>query len=182
MKTDFLKELGLEKDVIDKIMAENGKDIENYKNQVSTLAAEKETLTTQLGEANTQIAAFKDLDVDGIKAAADDYKAKFEAAKAKAKADIEKLQFDDALSSALSGAKAREPKAVAALLDMEGLKLNNGEIVGLKDQLEKLKTEKDFLFESDDPAPSIVRGTGGTPPINDDAAIRAIMGLSPKEK
>ena len=28
MKTDFLKELGLEKDVIDKIMAENGKDIE----------------------------------------------------------------------------------------------------------------------------------------------------------
>ena len=182
MKTDFLKELGLEKDVIDKIMAENGKDIEGYKNQVSTLAAEKETLTTQLGEANTQIAAFKDLDVDGIKAAADDWKNKFETAEAKAKADIEKLKFDHTLAAALSEAKAREPKAVAALLDMEGLKLNNGEIVGLKDQLEKLKTDKDFLFESDAPAPSIVRGTGGTPPVNDDAAIRAIMGLSTKEK
>lgn len=182
MKTDFLKELGLEKDVIDKIMAENGKDIESYKNQVSTLTTEKSTLATQLSDANKQIEAFKDLDVDSIKATADDYKAKFEAAEAKAKADMEKLQFDYALTAALSGAKAREPKAVAALLDMEGLKLNNGEIVGLKDQLEKLKTEKDFLFESDDPAPSLVRGTGGTPPVNDDAAIRAIMGLPPKEK
>lgn len=27
MKTEFLKELGLEQDVINKIMAENGKDI-----------------------------------------------------------------------------------------------------------------------------------------------------------
>lgn len=182
MKTDFLKGLGLEKDVIDQIMAENGKDIEGYKTQVSTLTAEKEALTTQLADANTQIEEFKELDVDGIRAAAEDYKSKFEAAEAKAKADIEKLQFDHALAAALSEAKAREPKAVAALLDMDGLKLNNGEIVGLKDQLETLKTEKDFLFESDNPAPSLVRGTSGTPPIDDDSAIRAIMGLSPKEK
>ena len=45
MKTDFLKELGLEKDVIDKIMAENGKDIEGYKAQVSQLETEKANLT-----------------------------------------------------------------------------------------------------------------------------------------
>lgn len=79
MKTDFLKELGLEKDVIDKIMAENGKDIEGYKAQVSQLETEKANLTQQLGDANTQIEGFRSLDVEGIKAAADEYKAKFEA-------------------------------------------------------------------------------------------------------
>ena len=31
MKTEFLKELGLEQSVIDKIMAENGKDVESHK-------------------------------------------------------------------------------------------------------------------------------------------------------
>ncbi len=181
MKTDFLKELGLEKDVIDKIMAENGKDVEGYKNQVSTLTTEKGTLTEQLSAANKQIEDFKALDVEGIKAAADDYKAKFEAAEAKAKADMEKLQFDHALSAALSDVKAREPKAVAALLDMEGLKLNNGEIVGLKDQLEKLKSEKDFLFDSDEPTPRVVASTRGGGSLSDDSAIRAVMGLPVKQ-
>ena len=87
MKTDFLKELGLEKDVIDKIMAENGKDIEGYKAQVSQLETEKANLTQQLGDANTQIEGFRSLDVEGIKAAADEYKAKFEASEKKAKAE-----------------------------------------------------------------------------------------------
>ena len=40
MKTEFLKGLGLEQDVIDKIMAENGKDI----------AAEKAKTTKAEGE------------------------------------------------------------------------------------------------------------------------------------
>lgn len=31
MKTEFLKELGLEQSVIDQIMAENGKDVESHK-------------------------------------------------------------------------------------------------------------------------------------------------------
>ena len=37
MKTDFLRELGIEQEAINKIMAENGKDIEALKAQVSTL-------------------------------------------------------------------------------------------------------------------------------------------------
>ena len=120
------------------------------------------------------------MDIDGIRAAADEWKQKAEAAEAQGRADIDRLQFDYALAAALSGAKARDSKAVTALLDMGGLKLNNGEIVVLNEQLAKLKTDKDFLFESDEPAPRVVRGTGQTPKIDDDAAVRSIMGLPPK--
>src|SRR5699024_1435010 len=88
MKREFLKELGLEDSVIDKIMAENGKDIENAKGDVSKLEAEiktkekeLETLQGQLKKANEQIEEFKDMDIDAIKKAADDYKEKYETAK-----------------------------------------------------------------------------------------------------
>lgn len=181
MKTDFLKELGLEKEVIDKIMAENGKDIEHYKAQVAALTTEKGNLTAQLTDANQQIEDFKGLDIEGIKNAAEDYKKKFEAAEAKAKADIEALRFDTALNSALSGAKARNAKAVKALLNMDDLKLNDGKIVGLEEQLKQVKEENDYLFESEENIPRIVGATGNTPPIEDDSAIRAIMGLPEKK-
>lgn len=181
MKREFLKELGLEKEAVEQIMAEHGKDVEGLKQQISTLETEKENLSGQLAEANQQMEDFKGMDIEGIQRAAEEWKTKAEAAEAKAKADVEKLQFEYALNTALAGAKAREPKAVAALLDMDGLKLNGNEIVGLKDQLEKLKTEKDFLFENDEKTPQIIRGTTGSASDEDDAAIRAVMGLPEKK-
>ena len=95
MKREFLKELGLEDDVIDKIMAENGKDIENAKGDVTKLEAEiktkekeLETLQGQLKKANEQIEEFKDMDIDAIKKAADDYKEKYETAKIEAEKEL----------------------------------------------------------------------------------------------
>ncbi|NBI08069.1 phage scaffolding protein [Senegalia massiliensis] len=150
MERKFLEELGLEKESIDKIMAENGKDIEKAKGDLSTKETELETLQGQLKAANEQIEEFKEMDVEKIKAAADEYKTKYEEAQNKAKQEMEKLQFEHKLEGALSGAKAKNIKAVKALLDMEGLKLNKDEIVGLNDQLEKLKEENDYLFESEE--------------------------------
>lgn len=179
MKREYLKQLGLEQDVIDKIMAENGSDIEELKQQLKTAEADKETLSKQIAEANKQIEEFKGMDIEGIKKAAEDYKSKFEKAEADGKAKIEKLQFDYALSTALSGAKARDSKAVAALLDMDNLQYDGKEITGLKDQIDRLKTEKSYLFEGDK-TPRVVASTE-TNQGTDDAAVRAIMGL-PKEK
>lgn len=181
MEREYLEGLKLDNDTIDKIMAEHGKGINALKQQVSTLETEKESLAGQLGEANRQIEDFRGMDIEGIKQAADDWKTKAEAAEAKAKADVEKLQFDYALNAALTGARARDTRAVTALLDMEGLKLNNGEIVGLKDQLDKLKAEKDYLFESAEGVPRIVKGAGNNADTGGTDALRAAMGLGKKE-
>ena len=168
MKTDFLKGLNLSQEVIDKIMAENGKDIAVEQKKAEKITQERdsyklkaESLETQVNDANAEIQKFKDMDIDGIKQAADDWKTKAEKAKSDADAQISEMKFDYALTAALTGAKARNSKAVKALLDMDGLKLNDGKIIGLDEQLSQIKEENSFLFESDEPAPTIVKGTNG---------------------
>lgn len=183
MKREFLKELGLEKEMIDKIMDENGKDIEAQKTAAETAKTEAEGLKTQLSEANKQIESFKGLDVEGIKKAADEWKTKFEETDAKAKKDMDDLKFNHALDGEISSVKAKNAKTVRALLDMNGLKLiEDGSIVGLKEQLEKIKQENDYLFEGETKVPTVVKGASGNLPAGSDAAIRAVMGLPAAEK
>ena len=170
MKTEFLKSLNLSQEVIDKIMAENGKDIAVEQKKAEKVIQERDSyklkaeyLETQVNDANTEIQKFKDMDIDGIKKAADDWKETAEKAKADADKQISQMKFDYALSAALTGAKAKNTKAVKALLDMDGLKFNDndGKIVGLDEQLAQIKTDNDYLFESDEPAPEFVKGTNG---------------------
>lgn len=170
MKTEFLKSLNLSQEVIDKIMAENGKDIAVEQKKAEKAIQERDSyklkaksLETQVNDANTEIQKFKDMDIDGIKKAADDWKETAEKAKADADKQISQMKFDYALSAALTGAKAKNAKAVKALLDMDGLKFNDndGKIVGLDEQLAQIKTDNDYLFESDEPAPEFVKGTNG---------------------
>ncbi len=170
MKTEFLKSLNLSQEVIDKIMAENGKDIAAEQKKADKIIQERdsyklkaESLEIQVNDANAEIQKFKDMDIDGIKKAADDWKETAEKAKADADKQISQMKFDYALSAALTGAKAKNTKAVKALLDMDGLKFNDndGKIVGLDEQLAQIKTDNDYLFESDEPAPEFVKGTNG---------------------
>ena len=168
MKTEFLKSLNLSQEVIEKIMAENGKDIAVEQKKAEKVIQERdsyklkaESLETQVNDANTEIQKFKDMDIDGIKKAADDWKETAEKAKADADKQISQMKFDYALSAALTGAKAKNAKAVKALLDMDGLKFNDGKIVGLDEQLAQIKADNDYLFESDEPAPEFVKGTNG---------------------
>lgn len=106
MKREFLKGLGIEgltDEVIEKIMAENGKDIEATKTKADK-SQEIENLKSQLSEkdklieeANSQIENFKGMDVEGIKKAADEYKTKYEqsAADLKAKEEVYQKQLAD---------------------------------------------------------------------------------------
>lgn len=135
MKTDFLKGLNLSQEVIDKIMAENGKDIAAEQKKAEKIIQERDSYKLKAENLETQVND--------------------------ANAEISEMKFDYALSAALTGAKARNSKAVKALLDMDGLKLNDGKIIGLDEQLSQIKEENGFLFESDEPAPTIVKGTNG---------------------
>ena len=57
MKRSFLEELGVGKDVIDKIMTENGSDIENAKSSATKkFDLERDTLQGQINDLKTQVA------------------------------------------------------------------------------------------------------------------------------
>jgi len=183
MKREFLQNLKigdapLSKEIIDTIMEENGKDIEAAKKPF----ADYDTLKNQLTDANKTIEGFKALDVDGIKKAADDWKAKAEQAERDAATKIADMEFNGLLSSAITGAKGKNAKAVMALLDMDTLKASKNQEADIKTALEALKKDSDYLFESDQTPPPYAAGTGTTPPSGgkyptEVAAIRAAAGL-----
>jgi len=150
MKKEELVRLGIAEDIAQQIIVMHGKDIENFKNQIATLEPEVATLKTQLSDASKTIDGFKKLDVEGIKAAADEWKTKYDQSVKDGEAKVAQLQFDHALSGALTEAKAKNPIAVKALLNVADLKLaKDGSIVGLAEQLEKLKADEhsNFLFD-----------------------------------
>src|SRR5699024_5716531 len=80
-----------------------------------------------------------------------------EQAQAEYTAQLQQKEYDFALTEALRDAKAKNPKAVKALLDSEAIKFENGQLVGLNEQLDALKQSDDYLF--------IAEGLkGSTPP------------------
>ncbi|MBA3572544.1 MAG: phage scaffolding protein [Pyrinomonadaceae bacterium] len=164
MKRDDLKAMGIADEAIDAIMAAHGKDVESHKTAVATANAELENLKAQLTEAGTTIEGFKALKPDELKAAADEWKARAEQAQADAAKQLATVRFEHSLENALKDAKARNVRAVTALLSKDALKLNeDGSILGLKEQLETLKKESDYLFEGTQPTPKIVTGGNNQP-------------------
>jgi predicted nucleic acid-binding Zn-ribbon protein len=174
MKREDLEKLGLNAEQIDKIMAMNGQDVEKHKTAAETAKTELDGVKAQLKEANTAIEGFKAMDVEGVKKAADEWKSKAEKAETEAAKRIADLKFQHALDGALGTAKAKNPKAVKALLEMENLKLNeaDGSIIGLEDQLKKVKESADYLFEGDKPDPKIVIG-GNNQTVTGDSFLAA---------
>ena len=180
MKREDLTKLGLTDEQTDAIMKAHGQDIESHKSKLTTLQAEADALKAQVAEAGTAIEGFKKLDVDGIKAAADEWKLKAEKAQADAQSQVASLKYDYALESALTGAKAKNIKAVKALLDGSILKLSeDGKIAGLDEQLTKIKTENDYLFSDTTPTPRIVTGGNSQSVLGDKMvdAARSAAGL-----
>ena len=187
-KKDLL-DLGLDEDAVQKIIIMHGKDIEKHKADLVERDNEAKALAAQLEEAGQTIESFKAMDVDAIKAAAEEWKSKAELAQQEAEQKIAAVKFDHALQDALREAKARNPKAVKALLDLEQIKLSDeGGLEGLEEQLTAVKTDNDFLFESvapveddddDDPEPRIVSKTANMGILDDPivSAARKASGL-----
>ncbi|MBO7637981.1 MAG: phage scaffolding protein [Treponema sp.] len=87
MKREFLEGLKLEADVIDKIMAENGKDV----NREKAKYADYDDIKAQLEAANKTIEKFKDY--DQTKADVEKYKAEAEKAQKEAAEKIAHLEL-----------------------------------------------------------------------------------------
>lgn len=174
MKREDLKNLEIGDEAINKIMALHGSDIEKHKASVAQQDQELTLVKEQLEKANETIEGFKKMDIEGIKAAADEWKAKAEQATQDAEAKIAQIKFESRLSDELTKAKGKNVKAIRALLNENDLKLSeSGEILGLKEQLEAIKSENDFLFDSDTPTPQVITGGAEKQPIADSVILAA---------
>ena len=196
MKRDFLKGLALDDSVIDQIMDENGKDIQREKNAVNKVnqdrekyKAENEGLKTQLSEANTQIQSFKEMDIDGIKASAEEWKTKYETDTKALNEKIAAKDYDYAIKDFMSNYKFIDDDVKETVINKfkaKEFKLEEGKFLGGEDFMKDYKENHKSLFvpdEPQEPIPQIVKPTGGNNPGGDTNPFKFnFMGVRPVNK
>jgi len=176
MKTEFLTGLGLEQGVIDKIMAENGKDINGLKADNDKLQTKLDTtsadLTAQLTAANEAVAAataeiesFKGMDIDGIKQAAADweqkaaqFKADAEQAQRDAADKITAMEYDNAINGYVGTLKFTSEYAKKGFVEdfkAKGFKLEDGKFLGADDYVKIVQEKDPATFEAAEGTPKL---------------------------
>ncbi len=163
MKREDLKALlpGITDDQLSQVMGWNGADIERHKTAAEAAKTELEAAKTQLAEAGKTIEGFKALDVDGIRAAAEEWKQKAVEAEREAARKLDEMAFNTMLDGKIAQAKGRNAKAIRALLDMETLRASKNREGDAEKAIADLLKENDYLFETDrPPTPKVVRPTG----------------------
>ena len=174
MKKEFLNNLGItEQSVIDQIMAENGRDVEKVRTDLNAEKQKVTDLQNQLNTANGKIATLETQAGDTTEL--NNKIAQLTTEKTNLENElntkVSQMQKTYAIENGVRDAKARNLKAVIAQLDMEKITYENGELKGLTEQLETLKTGEDtsFLFGEVNNAPvgthvATPNASGATPP------------------
>ena len=155
MKREFLQGLQVEgqplpKEIVDAIMAENGRDIENVKARFSDYDELKQQLA-QTQEAEDAIAVAKQ------------WEEKYNQTVDTHRREMSDLIFSHNLENAIITAKGRNAKAITALLDVESIKSSEDQHRALEQALDALKDECAYLFQEETPPP-YARGTGAAMP------------------
>lgn len=149
MTRKFLEEMGLDKEKIDRILDENSSDIGRAKGELENITKERDNLKSQISERDKQLTDLKKSSGDN-----EELKKQIEALqqqnteqKNTFDSQMAQLKLENAVNTALTAAGAKNNKAVMALLDMSGVKLDdNGALSGFDEALETVRKSDSFLF------------------------------------
>lgn len=128
----------------------------NEKNdEVKELKKQLKDRDEQLEGLKTKAAGHDNLikEIDDLKKLNDDTKKDYEA-------KLTQQRKESKLELALKDAKAKNPKAVKALLDNDAIKLDGDKLLGLEEQLKALQESDAYLFDDGKPQ---VRGVTPNP-------------------
>lgn len=184
MKRKFLEDLGLEDEVVNKIIAENGKDLTELKAKVDDLTEQINVKEETLKQKNQKISELEKIDVEAIK------KEQFELGKAEGSKEVENFKRESAIDKVYSQEfevdgkkyKVKDKKGLQGYLDIEKIKYENDQVTGLVEQFSEIVKTSPYLFESNVKNPQFADTTPGTNPNNDsENVLRQAMGLEPKK-
>lgn len=147
MKREDLQKIeGLTKDQIDSIMNLHQNDVTAWNQRFENQKDELATKETKIKDLTDKIDAYDGVDVTKLKNDVKDWETKYNT-------DMAAEKKNAAIRLAIVASRPRNEKALMALIDTETIKLNeDGTVTGLKEQLENIKKENDYLFEPTEPA------------------------------
>ncbi len=177
--------------VIDAIMKVNDADVEKHKKEAEKLGEKNKNLEAELtankqtlDEANAQIEKFKSMDIEGIKAGADEWKNKYEASQEEAKkqkeqfeADMKAKDYEYAVNNYMNGFKFVDDVVKEAVINQfkaKEFKLEDNKFLGADEFMKEYQEQHKALFVQeeikDKPTPPQFTNTngnaGGTPANN----------------
>lgn len=107
---------------------------------------------TELTSRDQQLEELKKVDAEKLKSEIELLQSKNKDLTEQHEAEIKQLKIDQAIESQLSAAKAKNTKAVRALIDLENIELNtDGTVKGLKEKITALLESDAYLFEGKEP-------------------------------
>ena len=159
MKRDFLKDLGLDKETIDKIMDENGKDAEAHsrtKEQLAQVQTENEGLKSQITQLNGSIEELKKTagDNEALQRQIADMQTAHTSEVESLNKKLADQAYDHAADGFFTGVKfssALVEKAVKDDFKAKGYKLEGGKFVGADGYIDNLKKTDPGVFAEEKP-------------------------------
>ena len=156
MKKEDLIKLGLDEETAEKVAKASAEELKGYipKARFDEVNNEKKKLETTVAERDQQLETLKNStgDVEAMKTKISELQAENKKKDEAHAAEIKQLKIDAAVSAALTSAKAKNEKAVRALLELDNVELlEDGTVKGLDDQIKKLLEADDtkFLFDTE---------------------------------
>lgn len=168
MKREFLENLkvgeqALPKEIIDAIMAENGRDIEAAKKPF----ADYDSIKEQLQTAKDGLKAFEGVDVAQLQSKVTELQTQLSDKDKEWQGKMDAMAFDTRIKDAITAAKGRDAAAIIGVLGvekMEALRISKNQEADIGTALEAMKKEKSYLFDDGkNPPPPYAGGTGTAP-------------------
>jgi len=169
---ELLKKAGIPEDKLDSTITDINKELPKHfipKDKYNEVAEAKKKLETDIQERDKQLEELKKASgtSEELKKQIEQLQADNKKASEEWQAKFAKMQLDFAIEKALTAAKAKNAKAVKALLDMEKVKLDGEQLLGLDDQLKALKESDPYLFGESGKVGSGTNPPGaGNPEVN----------------
>lgn len=159
--------LGLNDETAQKVADAIAEEMKNFipKNRFDEVNESNKTLKTQIAERDKQLEDLKKVDAAGLNARIAELQEENKKAKQNHDAQINEMRRDYAIENALRDAKAKNIKAVRALLNLDEITMDGEKINGIDKQIKALTESEDtkFLFNVQDP-----KFKGMNPPPNPD--------------
>lgn len=185
MTKEQLIAMGLTEEQADKVLSASAEEMKNFipKARFDEVNNANKDLKQQITDRDKQLDDLKKLDPEKLQAEITKLQGENKTAQEKHEAQIKQMQIDGAVDKALTAARARNPKAVKALLDLDNAELDGENVKGLDDQIKKLTESDDskFLFGSEEGSFKGTKPGEGTGDNSDAATIgqqfeKALMG------
>lgn len=169
MRREFLQNFKvgdqpLTAEIIEAIMAENGRDVQAEQAKYADYDSVKEQLET----AKNGLKAFEGVDVQQLQGQITKLQGDLTAKEQEHAAKIADMQFEGVLKDAITAAKGRNAAAIMAVLGAEqlaSLKSSKNQANDIKAALEGLKKDSGYLFETEQTPPPYAPGTGTGNPL-----------------